>query len=185
MEIGTAILIIIAVMMLLFTLITHITDYLRRRDDRTRWHADVDSDRNSFKAFVASIKQDIEKIHSRIDDIFGKLGGPATLKNASPTTLTELGQSISETLGASAWAEERAPGLLERVTNAGAYDIQVFAYQYVEEEFTPNPAMEATIKQCAYENGLRRKQVINVLAIELRDRLLRLCQLEPHDRPEG
>ena len=149
-----------------------------------QWKGKVDSDRDAFKAFMASIKQDIEKIHSRIDDIFGKLGGPATIKIASPITLMELGQSISETLGASAWAEERAPRLLKRVAGAGAYDIQVFAYQYVEDEFTPNPAMEATIKQCAYENGLRRKQVLDVLAIELRDRLLRLRQLEPQDPPE-
>ena len=138
------------------------------------WKGNVDNDRRDFKSFMEEIRTELSRIHSRIDDIFGKLGGPATVQTTSPITLTELGQSVSETLGASAWAEERAPRLLKRVADAGAYDIQVFAYQYVEDEFTPDPAMEATIKQCAYENGLRRKQVLDVLAIELRDRLLRL-----------
>ena len=184
MDLGSIVLIAIAVCGLLLAVFVQIKDYLRGRDDRTKWRADVDTDRDAFKTFMSSIRQEIDKIHShidkihsRIDDIFGKLGGPATLKNASPTMLTELGQSISETLGASDWAEDLAPRLLKRVADADAYDIQVFAFQYVEDEFTPTPWMEATIKQCAYENGLRRKQVINVLAIELRDQLLHLRQL--------
>ena len=144
-----------------------------------QWKGKVDSDREAFKAFMASIKQDIEKIHSRIDDIFGKLGGPATLKTSSPITLTELGQSVSETLGATAWAVARANELSPRVAGAVAYDIQVFAFEYVEKDAVFDAAMEEAIKQCAYEYGLRRKQVLDVLAIELRDRLLRLGQLDP------
>ena len=150
-----------------------------------QWKGKVDSDRDAFRTFMSNIRQDIDYIHSRIDDILGRLGGPATLKTTSPVTLTELGQSVSETLGASAWAEEQAPRLLGQVADAGAYDIQVFAYRYVEDEFMPDPATEATIKQCAYENGLRRKQVLDVLAIELRDRLLHLRQLEPQEISAG
>ena len=149
-----------------------------------QWKGNVDTNRRDFKSFMDEIRTELSRIHSRIDDIFGKLGGPATLNTASPITLTDLGRSISETLGASAWAANRAETLIERVIEAPAYDIQVFTFEYVEGEFTPDAAMEATIKQCAYENGLRRKQVLDVLAIELRDQLLRLRQLDPpEERP--
>ena len=181
---GTIAVVVIGSVGLAFTVYVQIKDYLHRRDDRTKWSAGVDTDRSNFKTFMSEIRSEIRKIHDRIDDIFGKLGGPATLQTASPITLTELGRSVSEKLGAVAWAEKRAPLLLDQVADVGAYDIQVFAYQYVEEEFTPDPAMEETIKQCAYDNGLRPKQVLDVLAIELRDRLLHLRQLEPQDHPE-
>ena len=94
---------------------------------------------------MAGIKANLEKIHVRIDDIFRKLGGPATLKTASPITLTELGRSVSETLSASAWAEERAPRLLKRIADAGASDIQVFAYQYVEKRWPNNPRRRSSV----------------------------------------
>ena len=68
--------------------------------------------------------------------------------------------------------------LVDQVVDAPAYDIQELAFKYVE-DFTPDGAMESRIKQCAYENGLKRKQVLDVLAIELRDRLLRLRQMDP------
>ena len=143
------------------------------------WKGNVDNDRRDFKSFMNDIRTELSRIHSRIDDIFGKLGGPATVKTESPITLTDLGQTISEKLGAAAWAAEKAPVLAAQVAESGAYDIQTFAFEYVERDSTFDAATNAQIKQCAYENGLRRKQVLDVFAIELRNRLLRLRQLDP------
>lgn len=142
------------------------------------WIGKINEHRSTVSAFMAEIRKDIK-------DILGKLG-PSTTKTASPIQLTDLGQSVSEALGASAWAANRAEKLADRVGDAPAYDIQVLAFEYVEKEFTDettDKAMDAKIKQCAYENGLKRSQVLDVLAIELRDRLLRLRQLEPPEEP--
>ena len=128
MEIGTATLIIIAAMMLLITLATQVRDYLGRRDDRSRWRADVDTDRRDFKSFMNEIRDELGRIHSRIDDIFGRLGGPATLRTESPIQLTDLGQSISEKIGASDWAAKHAEKLSDRVADFPAYDIQELAF---------------------------------------------------------
>ena len=146
-----------------------------------QWKGKVDSDRDTFKrtldAFMVEIRADIKRI-------FERLPAPEPVAGASPLRLTELGRSLSERLGASAWAEEQAPLLLDRVADASAYDIQVFAYKYAKDEFTPDPAMEARIKQCAFDTGLQTDKVLDVLAIELRDRLLRLRHLESEDPPE-
>ena len=180
MDLGAAIIIAIAGIGLLVALFVQVKDYLVRRDDRTEWRAGVDTDRRDLKAFMTEIRAELSRIHSRIDDIFGKLGGPATVKTASPITLTDLGRSISETLEASAWAADRAEELSDRIANSPAYDIQELAFQYVE-RYVPDNALEEKIKQCAYENGLRRKQVLDVLAMELRARPLRLRQLDLPD----
>lgn len=139
------------------------------------WIGKINEHRSTVSAFMAEIRKDIK-------DILGKLG-PSTTKTASPIQLTDLGQSVSEALGASAWAANRAEKLADQVGDAPAYDIQVLAFEYVEKEFTDkttDKAMDAKIKQCAYENGLKRSQVLDV---ELRDRLLRLRQLEPPEEP--
>ena len=137
---------------------------------------DVNSTNGATREFMAEIRADIKRI-------FERLPPPEPVTGMSPLRLSELGRSISERLGTSSWAEELAPQLIDQVTAAGAYDIQVFAYKYVEEKFTPDPTMEATIKQCAYENGLRVEQIRGVFAIELRDQLLSMRQLEPQDPP--
>ena len=147
----------------------------------TTLQGNIDRNLQAFKDFAREIRDDVREVREDIKGILLHLK-PDTVISGSPLRLTDLGQSISRKLGASAWATERAEQLIGRVSDAAAYDIQAFAFEYVEKERPPDDAMEATIKQCAYEHGLKHKQVLNVLAIELRDRLLRLRQLEP---PEG
>ena len=63
------------------------------------------------------------------------------------------------------------------------YVVSNTGFTYVRREFpddgVEDKAMDMLIKQSAYDNGLRRSQVIDVLAIELRDRLLRMRGLVP------
>ena len=140
-----------------------------------QWKGRVDEAQSTFKrtldGFMAEIRSDIKRIFERL---------PAeTVGVASPTRLTELGRSVSRALDAPAWAVAHAQGLLNRTADLTAYDIQALAFKYTGEEFKPNAAMENRIKECAFENGLKPKQVLDVLAIELRDRLLELRQLKP------
>ena len=54
------------------------------------------------------------------------------------------------------------------------YDIQEFCRQYLRDEFNPDRDLELKIKATAFENGIDRHQVLDVLAVELRDKLLTL-----------
>ena len=156
----------------------------RINTEHTTLQGNIDRNLQAFRDFAREIRDDVRDIQKDIKGILLHLR-PETTASGSPIRLTDLGRSISETLGAPAWAASHAETLVERVIEAPPYDIQELAFQHVEMEFpddgAEDKAMEALIKQCAYENGLKRKQVLDVLAIELRDCLLRLRQL---DSPE-
>ena len=65
-----------------------------------------------------------------------------------------------------------APHVLADTAGMPPYDVPEFCRTYVKHEFKPNPELEAQIKNCAYENGLERSQVLEVLAVALRDEIL-------------
>ena len=148
----------------------------------------IDLNLQAFKDFAREIRDDIRDIQKDIKGILLHLR-PDTIASGSPIRLTDLGRSISEVLGASAWAANHAEALADRVADLPAYDIQALAFDHVEGEFPDDGAedkkMDALIKQCAYDRGLRRKQVLDVLSIELRDRLLRMRGLEPPEESHG
>lgn len=128
----------------------------------------VDSELSSIKATLASfmteVREDIKQIFKRLPS--------ETVNDASPLQLTSKGQSISQALDAPRWAEDTATVLAKRVEGMVPYDIQEFCYGHVRDEFRPSPELEVKIKQCAYENALDRYSVLDVLAVELRDKLL-------------
>ena len=126
---------------------------------------------NSFKDTVGDtlkeIRDDIKKLFERLP--------PAVISEGSPISLTELGRSISEEIGASTWAEEQVEGLLSKAIGKQPYEIQKFSFDYVEKEFMPSVTSGEfyhKMLECAYNNGVSMDKVGNVLAVELRDALL-------------
>ena len=59
-----------------------------------------------------------------------------------------------------------------RKKDKSSYDIQELCFDYVKNEWKVPDETESLIRECAYENGTDRKQVLDVIAVELRDRLL-------------
>ena len=133
-----------------------------------RWKGEIDSERkrleSTLNAFMAEIRADIKKIFLRLPS--------STLSEESPLQLTELGRGISERLEAPRWASETAEKVRPRTKGMVPYDIQEFCRLYVRDDYEPSQEMEESIKACAYEHGLDRQQVLDVLAIALRDRLI-------------
>jgi len=58
------------------------------------------------------------------------------------------------------------------------YQIQEFSNEYMKNTFEPTPEQFTKFGSCAYEHGVKYNQVLEVIAIELRDRLLELTK--PH-----
>ena len=129
-----------------------------------QWKGKVDSDRASFKGFMTEVRNDIKEILGRLPS--------HTLTGSSPLRLTDLGRTISERLDAPALAQDLAPFLQERIKGKTPYEIQEMCFDYIRHEYKPPDEVEALIKTCAYDNGIDRGQVVDVLAVELRDRLL-------------
>ena len=86
--------------------------------------------------------------------------------------LTELGRKISARLGAAAIADSLVPHARERASGLQPYEIQELCFAYIRNEYEPPDDVRALILQCAFDNGLEREAVLDVIAIELRDRLL-------------
>ena len=134
-----------------------------------QWKGKVDEAQSTFKtaldAFMEEIRADIKGILARM--------GPATSTSGSPITLTDLGRKISERLDAGAIADSLVPKIRARVSGMQPYEIQELCFDYIRgSEFKPTDDVNALIMQCAFDNGLNRDQVLDVIAIELRDRLL-------------
>ena len=128
------------------------------------WKGKVDSDRASFKEFMKEVRDDIK-------EILGRLPSP-TVTDASPLQLTDCGKSISERLGAADLARNLAPLLRTQVEGKTPYEIQERCFDYVRHEYEPPEEVETRVKTCAYDHGIKRGQVLDVLAVELRDKLL-------------
>ena len=130
------------------------------------WIGSVNTDRTSFKDFMAEVRKDIKAILERLPT--------PVAAGKSPLQLTGLGNKISKSLKAKDWASNIAQELKEQVVDKEAYDIHDFCFNYVSNEMEASPEQEKLLKACAYEAGVNREQVLTVLAIELRDKLLEL-----------
>lgn len=143
--------------------------YLQKVRAKAEWKGAVDADRTSFKEFMEEVRTDIKKILDRLP--------PATAAGSSPITLTDLGEKISREIGAKTWAADTADKIKESTKNMQPYEIQEFCKEFVNLRHKFPEELDLLIKNSAYENAVKREQVLNVLAIELRDRLLEIQNL--------
>ena len=140
-----------------------------------RWTGRVDSRLNALDKAIAGLRKEIAEIR---EDIRKLLHGQSakTISSDSPLKLTELGQRISTSLDTPSIADGLARELRARAEGKQPYDIQELSFDFVRDEYRPSDEVDARIKQCAYENGLDRDAVLDVLAVQLRDRLLELTR---------
>ena len=127
------------------------------------WIGGMNAHKAAVTEFMAEIRDDIKSILRRLSPV---------VASGSPLRLTDLGKAIAESLEASTWAERVAPGLETRAEGMPPYEIQDLCSDYVRKEAVFDEAQQAKIKESAYNNGLERDQVLDVLMVVLRDRLL-------------
>ena len=127
------------------------------------WKGRVDSDRASFKEFMKEVRDDIKQILGRLPS--------HTLTGGSPLQLTSLGGSISKRIGAAALAQDLVPFLQPQTEGRTPYEIQEKCFDYVRHKYEPPDEVESLISTCVYDHGIDRGEVVDVLAVELRDKL--------------
>lgn len=137
-----------------------------------KWKGEVDSERTSFKEFMKEIREKIDKIFERL---------PAnTLLSSSPLRLADLGEKVSERIGAAGLAAGLSDALFTKVKDKSPYEVQQFCLDYVKQtdrskrfvNWTPDQVLK--FSDCAYDNGIPIEQVLDVIGIELRDKLIEL-----------
>ena len=136
----------------------------------------------NLSTFNTSLSQFMKEIRADIKKIFERLPSP-TLSGSSPLRLNDLGRSISEKLEGRTWAEQTGPQLVGKMRDKSSYEIQSQCFDFVEQAELEQ-SMRKAVLDCAYENGISEDQVLDVLAIELRDTVLRLTDHHPDDIPD-
>lgn len=140
--------------------------WTERVDSKLDAHGkDIGSLKDTLNSFMGEIRADVRRI-------FERLPPPNPIASTSPIRLTEMGESISEKLGADVIAEHHAPILRERISGMSRYEIQEECFKYMDKEFEPDEEVNALIMESAYDHGIDRSQVLRVIAIKLRDQLL-------------
>ena len=127
------------------------------------WVTKVNEARKGWRSVATEIRNDIKQI-------FLRLPPPRTVESGSPMQLTEFGEKVATSLGATAWAAERAQALRQQVVDKEPFEIDSYCESYVRESL--DAAMTERVAKCAYEFGIKRDGVLDVLRVVLRDELL-------------
>ena len=133
-----------------------------------------------MKEFKSDTKPLLNEIRDKVNRIVGKLDSPV-MEPGSPLKLTDLGESISEELGAKSWSKEKSEQVALLVKGTRPYKIQGFCFDAVKktnkialglpDDFISDD-MDSKIQDCAFNRGTSITNVYDVLAIELRDAVL-------------
>ena len=135
-----------------------------------KWEGSVETRLNKLEEAVKDIKKNIKDIL----DVLVKRGSPVA-GGKSPLTLTSLGKEIAEEVSAREWAQNLAGALIKEVVEVigkHSYEIEEFCFQYMREEPLLSEEINQKIKKAAYEKGITKRDVLDVLALELRDELI-------------
>ncbi len=168
-----------------------------------RWVGEVNSDRKSFKEFMAEtrrqlgeiqgqlaevhrqfaeVHRQLAEVHRQIGEIFGRLPSEA-IAGTSPLRLTELGKRVSEAIDGRELAVELAQGLLPQAEGKRPHQIARLCSDYVNDTFKPTAEQLDRFEAAAYEEGITRSEVFQVIAVELRDHLLARALPAPQTVP--
>ena len=137
------------------------------------WVKGMDEFKLDTKKALAEIRDDINEMRHDIKKLLSAQPRNV-LAGTSPLQLTDLGEDVSKRVGAVAWAMQAAPRLADQMRGMNAYEIQEFCMDYMRNGYQRTPEQDQSFKECAYENGIKLEQVLDVCAVVLRDRLLRL-----------
>ena len=138
------------------------------------WVGTVNTDRRSFNEFMTELRADIKEILLRTK--------PTPVAGSSPLRLTDLGEKIAKRLDANKIVERIILEVQDRAKGKSAYEIQELSSKFFLNDYLPEEEEESLIQECAFENGIDREQVLRVLVVVLRDRLLSQAPIDGGDQ---
>ena len=106
--------------------------------------------------------------------------GDSAFEGASPLRLTDMGKAIADELDVDAWVQKTVPTIRERVRGEPPDAIEEICFEFIiyGDEFQPGTDLLNKIRASAYQHGIAKEQVRGVLAIVLRDELIKLEEAE-------
>ena len=132
------------------------------------WAGGVNTDVSALKEAVKLIREDIKDILSRLPS--------DGLNKTSPVHLTELGKEIVAEFEEFNWMVPAIDTSWDFVSQKSSYEIQEYCINLMTVQYSPSSAMDVKIYDCAFKYGMTRRQVLEILAIALRDKMLERLQ---------
>lgn len=142
----------------------------RINTSHTKLRNDIDRNLAAFKEFAREIRDDVREVRNDIKSILLHLD-PLPVASGSPLHLTDLGQSISDESGRSRMGRAHGSG----VDGEGkGYDGLQGTGDVLRVRSRMGPArdLDEKIDAAAYTRDMKRKGVLDVFAVELRNELL-------------
>ena len=137
----------------------------RARLEEAEWKGRTDESVTSLKTTLRNIEDYLHKLFER--------GLREVLTDRSPVQLNDLGEAVSEHLGAKDWAQQEAARLQPRFEGQEPFEIYEGVRQYVEDDDRFSSEFQRKMRRTAYEKSVEIIQIRAVLAVELRDALLK------------
>ena len=127
------------------------------------WIGSVNEFKSGTKKILETIQEDIKKILGRIS--------PTYAEGKSPLNLNDLGKKISKEIDAERWAEDLLPEVKPLGEGKNPYQIQEICQRFVD-GLDFDEGQTTKLQDSAYNNGLHTVDIIGVLALVLRDKLI-------------
>ena len=119
------------------------------------------------------VNERLDKVNERLDNVDSQLASMPITSRASPLSLSDLGQKVSEEISGKNWAKRQAERLGPQVLDKTEYfEMLDIARAYVRKEYEPEKEETRNWRRCAYMNGVEIEAVMEVLVMELRDVLI-------------
>ena len=128
------------------------------------WVGAINTERESWKGAIDRIDENIKTILGFIT--------PATVMPGSPTKLTELGASIAKEINAQELARALVGELVSEADGKHPYEVEKLCFAYVK-ACKLTDEQRNLIYTAAYAHGLDDEDVLDVVAVELRDELIK------------
>ena len=129
------------------------------------WVVNVNRDRKDFRELATEIKRALDELLTRIPRVLAE--------GRSPAQLTDYGHQIAKESGVDVLARELAPRLRGNVKDREEFEIHDFCTEYVSGRLSAEESR--IVSKGAFETGRTRQDIEMILAILLRNELVRLA----------
>ena len=129
---------------------------------------------NAGRGQIDKLTRRVDKLARRVDAIWVFVFGRSSsfLEAKSPVSLTRAGEEVAEEMGAQAWADSAAKTLTKEAGNKEEHELHDMALAFVEDNL--ESPMAQKLRKIAYARGAQEPEMRLVLAVVLRDTLIRL-----------
>ena len=123
----------------------------------------VDQKLDAMRALLANV----------ILNAIPKAKGSSATETNSPLTLSKLGRKISKDLDLEVIAHKLADDLKEQAIGLEDFEIHELSTSFIRKEYKPSADVDRLFKKYVYNEDIPRLVILEVLALVLRDKLLK------------